>query len=105
MMQATTQKAYDAKHWVLFFVILNALDIALTIGILQAGGQELNPLMRMMFEMGIPATVALKMGISAAFALLLYRLRRQGALKLATFMILAVCLFNTVGITVGMPGA
>jgi len=102
-MQNTTSADRQAAIMALAFVALNALDLLLTMLILRSGGTELNPIISATLEMGIPATVVLKVGLSAAFAWLMYRLRREGALRLATFMILGVCLFNAVGLTIGGP--
>jgi len=75
----------------------------LTLWILNSGGSELNPLIRATLEMGPLFTTSLKIGVSSLFAWFLYRLRREGALKLATVMIMGVCLFNATGIIVGLP--
>ena len=102
-MQYTTSAGRQAAVMALAFVVLNALDLVLTTLILQSGGTELNPIVGAALQMGIPATAALKLGLSAMFAWLLWRLGREGALRLATFMILGVCLFNAVGLTLGGP--
>jgi hypothetical protein len=100
---SSISKETSLKLWALVFVSLNALDFLLTLFILNAGGSELNPLIRATLEIGTPFTAALKMGVSGLFAWFLYRLRREGALKLATVLILGVCLFNATGIIVGLP--
>ena len=81
------------------FILFNVLDLLLTVSILQAGGYELNPLVRATLELGVPVTASLKIGASAVFAWLLCRLRLEGALRLATVIILCVCLFNVAGLT------
>ena len=78
----------------LSFVLLNVLDISLTLLILQHRGYELNPLIRAALQLGIPTTASLKIGAGAVLASLLYWLRLEGALWLATALILGVCLFN-----------
>ena len=91
----------SARLWAMSFVFLNALDLILTVIILESGGSELNPLIRATLELGVPATAALKIGVSSLFAWLLLRLRREGALRLATIMISGVCLFNAAGLIIG----
>ena len=104
MLNSTSiSRVINARFWALSFVLLNVLDLLLTLWILQAGGSELNPLIRATLQAGVPATAALKIGVSAAFAWLLYRLRREGALKLATVMIAGVCLFNAIGLIIAAP--
>jgi hypothetical protein len=83
----------------LSFILLNVLDLTLTLCILQAGGYELNPLIRSALAFGIPLTVFLKIGIGILFAWLLYCLRLSGALKVATLSILGICLFNMASLT------
>jgi hypothetical protein len=100
---SSISKETSLKLWALCFICLNALDFLLTLWILNSGGSELNPLIRATLEIGVPFTAALKMGVSGFFAWFLYRLRREGALKLATAMIMGVCLFNATGILVGLP--
>ncbi len=88
----------DARFLALAFVLLNVFDIAVTSHILQAGGRELNPLIRAALQFGVPAALAFKVGLSALFAWLLYRLRLETALKFATVAIWGICLFNVTGL-------
>ena len=76
------------------FILFNAVDVLLTLCVLEAGGYELNPLMRAILELGVPTTTSLKLGVSALFAWGMYRLRLDLALRVATAFILGVCLFN-----------
>jgi len=103
MNSSSFSKDASLRLWAMVFVSLNALDFLLTLWILSVGGSELNPLIRSTLEMGVGYTAALKMGVSGLFTWLLYRLRREGALKLATIMIMGVCLFNATGLVVGVP--
>lgn len=82
------------------FVLLNVVDICLTAFIFQHGGYELNPLIRAALRLGLPTAVCLKVGASAVFAWVLYRFRREEALKVAAALISGVCLFNVVGLAV-----
>lgn len=88
----------DARFLALAFVLLNVFDIAVTSCILQAGGYELNPLIRAALQFGLPAALAFKIGLSALFAWLLYRLRLEAALRFATVAIWGICLFNVTGL-------
>ena len=103
MNSSSFSKDVSLRLWAMIFVSLNALDFLLTLWILSIGGSELNPLIRSTLEMGVGYTAALKLGMSSLFAWLLYRLRREGALKLATVLIMGVCLFNATGLLVGIP--
>ena len=84
--------------WAILFVMLNAIDVLLTLGIIGAGGQELNPVTKAMFRMGTPAGVALKVGASGLVALLLFRMRRRSMLRLSALLFFGVCLFNAAGL-------
>ena len=88
----------DVRFLALAFVLLNVFDIAVTSHILQAGGYELNPLIRAALQFGVPAALAFKIGLSALFAWLLYRLRLEVALRFATVAIWGICLFNVTGL-------
>jgi len=89
----------DANLLALTFVLLNVLDIAVTSCILHAGGHELNPFIRTTLEFGVPAALALKIGLSAVFAGVLCHFRLRRALRFAIVAIWAICLFNVTGLT------
>lgn len=76
------------------FVLLNVVDLFLTLRILQVGGTELNPVLGVSVGLGIPALAFHKTAVSAAFAWLLCRIRMERVLKLLTAGMLVVCLFN-----------
>jgi hypothetical protein len=80
---------------VLGIILLNVLDIILTLIILRGGGYELNPLIRSWFALGAPTAALLKIGMSAIIAFLMYRYRWEGALRFNAVFIFGVCLFNT----------
>jgi hypothetical protein len=88
--------------WVVSFVVLNALDLLLTLLIVGKGGLELNPIIRLTIGAGIPVAAAFKIGGSGIVAWLLYRLGRKAILRVATLLMLGVCLFNTVVLITGL---
>lgn len=57
-------------------VVFNYIDYQLTIGVLQAGGVELNPLMARLFDVSPVVAAAAKIGAVGAVAVVLLSLRR-----------------------------
>jgi hypothetical protein len=85
----------NMKTLVLGIVLLNVLDIILTLIILRGGGYELNPLIRSWLALGAPIGALLKIGMSAIIAFLMYHFRQEHALKFNAIFIFGVCLFNS----------
>ena len=85
----------NMKTLVMGIILLNVLDIILTLIILRGGGYELNPLIRSWLALGAPTGALLKIGMSAIIAFLMYRYRWEGALRFNMLFIFGVCLFNT----------
>ena len=84
----------NMKTLVLGVILLNVLDIILTLIILRGGGYELNPLIRSWLALGAPIGSLMKIGMSAIIAFLMYRYRWEGALRFNAIFIFGVCLFN-----------
>ena len=76
------------------FILFNVVDLFLTLRMLQVGGSELNPVLAASLGFGVPAIAFHKTAVSAAFAWLLWRLRRERVLKLLVAGMVGVCLFN-----------
>jgi hypothetical protein len=85
----------NMKTLVMGIILLNVLDIILTLIILSGGGYELNPLIRSWLALGAPIGALMKIGMSAIIAFLMYRYRWEGALRFNMLFIFGVCLFNT----------
>ena len=85
----------NMKTLVLGVILLNVVDIILTLIILRGGGYELNPLIRSWLALGTPIGALLKIGMSAIIAFVMYRYRWEGALRFNAMFIFGVCLFNT----------
>jgi hypothetical protein len=83
------------KTLVLGIILLNVLDIVLTLIILRGGGYELNPLIRTLLALGAPIGALMKIGMSALIAFLMYHFRREHALRVNAIFIFGVCLFNS----------
>ena len=82
------------KALVLGVILLNVVDIILTLVILRGGGYELNPLIRSWLALGEPVGALLKISLSALIAFVMYRYRWEGALRFNAVFIFGVCLFN-----------
>ena len=81
------------------FILLNVVDLFLTLRILHVGGTELNPVLGVSLGFGVPGLAFHKTVVSASVAGLLCRLRMRLALQLATVGMAAACLFNAACLT------
>ena len=86
------------KKLAIAFMVFNALDLLLTLVILELGGAEVNPIMRFVFEQPLPVVVAFKMGLGGvAVALLMWR-KLEWPLKVIAYTMIGLCLFNASGL-------
>lgn len=79
-------------------VVANALDAATTAGAISRGGEEGNPLLRVMGEKNVPAIIAAKLGIGAAEAIAVHKLaqKRPKLAKLISIMLTAAPLYGAI---------
>lgn len=74
----------------------NAADAATTAGAISRGGEEGNPLFRIMGEKNVPAIIAVKLGIGAAEAIAVHKLSKTNP-KLAKLLSVALSAAPIVG--------
>jgi len=97
------------KRLVALFVLLSALDIALTLKFVGEGtSTELNPIMVAVLAQPLPAVLLYKVGLPLVLGMALYAMSKsdmlnkavnpKGALKLVVMLLVAVCLFNMTGL-------
>ena len=77
------------------FVLLNIVDMVLTLRALEAGASELNPIMKAFIDMGFYNVIAVKVGIPAVIGLMMVLRRKLTSLAIVTTVLTGVCIWNT----------
>ena len=91
------------KRLVVAFMAFNILDLLLTLVILELGGDEKNPIMRLAFEQPLPVAISLKIGLGAGAAVLLVWMAKRGhtwPLRAVTYAMIGICIVNASGLLI-----
>lgn len=78
------------------FVVLNSLDIAMTLLCVGNGQSELNPIMDFFLTQPLYLVILFKVGLSAVFAVALVLLRLKLVLRIVISATLLICMWNVV---------
>lgn len=78
------------------FVVLNSLDMSMTLLCVGNGYSELNPIMKFIVTQPLYLVILFKVGLSAVFAVALVLLRLKAVLCIVVSATLLICIWNAV---------